>query len=350
MLFRARRLAVAVTTAVVLATGLSLVAITPVVAVSSECDVVTGNLVANCGFEADTAGWTVGGAPGYVDTDPSRARTGVSGLAANPRVAMSEWVSLSQGLATTPGHVYEVRFHLWHGGSIVSPSLRVDVTGGTAPAGLEIPSGTYYGLWQPLTFTFTAAEPLATLTFTFFGLWTMDDVSVYEPLAPVVTGQPASATAVAGTVQQFSAAASGAYVPTVQWQESSDAGATWSNITGATSSTLSVDAAYGLDGYRYRAVFTNAQGSDTSLAATLTVVPPAVTGLSAVFSAGKIGVSFTPAGDPAPTHFQCLTRPQRGWIGCGPGDVLKGSAKTISVRASWDGVDWGPAATGVVGR
>jgi hypothetical protein len=269
---------------------------------------------------------------------------------AHPRVDQSEWVSLSQGLATTPGHDYEVRFFLWHGGSIVSPSLRVEVTGGTAPAGLEIASGTYYGSWQPLTFAFTAAGSLATLTFTFFGPWDMDDVSVYAPLAPAVTSQPTSASAVAGTVHQFSAEASGAYVPTVQWQESSDAGATWSDITGATSITLSVTAAYGLNGHQYRAVFTNADGSATSDAATLTVVPPAVTGLSAVFATGNITVAFTTAGEPAPTHFQCLTREQRGWIACSSGDVLKGTAKTISVRASWDNLAWGEVATGVVSR
>ena len=347
---RVRRKVASLAAGAALITLLSGVALAGSAAVGSECDFVTGNLVANCGFEADTASWDIAGATAYVDTDASRARSGSSGLLAHPRVDQSEWVSLSQGLATTPGHEYEVRFFLRHGGSIVSPSLRVEVTGGTAPAGLELASATYYGSWQPLTLEFTAAGTLATLTFTFYGSWDMDDVSVYAPLAPAVTSQPASASAVAGTVHQFSAEASGAYVPTVQWQESSDAGAAWSDITGATSRTLSVTAASGLNGHRYRAVFANADGSATSDAATLTVVPPAVTGLSAVFATGNVTVTFTPAGEPAPTHFQCLTREQRGWIACSSGDVLKGAAKTISVRASWDNVVWGEVATGAVGH
>jgi hypothetical protein len=237
-----RRKVVPLAAGVALITLLSGVALAGSAAVGSECDFVTGNLVANCGFETDTASWTIAGTP-YVDTDASVARTGSSGLLAYPRVALNEWVSLSQDLATTPGQAYEVRFYLYPGGSIVSPSLRVEVSGGTAPAGLEVASGTYFGYWQPLTFEFTAAGSVATLTFTFFGRWDMDDVAVYAPLAPTVTGQPASATAVAETMHQFSAEASGAYVPTVQWQESSDAGATWSDITGATSRTLSVTAA-----------------------------------------------------------------------------------------------------------
>jgi hypothetical protein len=347
---RMRRKVASLAAGAALITLLSGVALAGSATVASECDLVTGNLVANCGFEADLASWDIAGATGYVDTDGSRARTGSSGLLTHPRVDQSEWVSLSQGLATMPGHHYEVRFFVWHGGSIVAPSLRVEVAGGTAPAGLEIPSGTYYGWWQPLTFEFTAADTLATLTFRFFGSWDMDDVSVYEPLAPVVASQPASGTAVAGTVQQFSAEASGAYVPIVQWQESSDAGSTWSDITGATSRTLSVTAAYGLNGHQYRAVFTNAGGSAASDAATLTVVPEAVTGLSAVFAGGSTTVTFTPAGEPTPTHFQCLTREQRGWTTCRSGDALKGAAKTISVRASWDNVIWGAVATGVVSR
>ena len=57
-------------------------------------------------------------------------------------------------------------------------------------------------------------------------------------VAPQVTTQPASQTWCAGGIATFSSGASGGPAPTVQWQESTN-GTTWTNIGGATSSTLS---------------------------------------------------------------------------------------------------------------
>jgi hypothetical protein len=62
----------------------------------------------------------------------------------------------------------------------------------------------------------------------------------------------------------------------VQWQESTDGGANWGNVPGATSPTLAFTAAASQTGYRYHAVFTNTCGSATSNPATLTVMPIAV--------------------------------------------------------------------------
>jgi hypothetical protein len=64
-----------------------------------------------------------------------------------------------------------------------------------------------------------------------------------------------------------------------QWQRSTDSGATWANITGATSSSLSLTSlSQSSDGYQYR-VLVSAQyaATKTSAAATLTVPPPTVT-------------------------------------------------------------------------
>ncbi|HET8627255.1 MAG TPA: putative Ig domain-containing protein, partial [Thermomicrobiales bacterium] len=88
---------------------------------------------------------------------------------------------------------------------------------------------------------------------------------------PVVTTQPASQSANAGQRVTFTAAASGNPAPTVQWQASSDNGATWTSIPGATATTLTVLAAPPVNGNQYRAVFTNVVGSATTDAATLTV-------------------------------------------------------------------------------
>jgi hypothetical protein len=96
-------------------------------------------------------------------------------------------------------------------------------------------------------------------------------------VAPAVTTQPANASVTAGAAATFTAAASGTPAPTVQWQVSTNGGGTFSNDTtdaGATTGTLTVSATTTSEsGYEYRAVFTNAAGSATTAAATLTVKP-----------------------------------------------------------------------------
>lgn len=83
-------------------------------------------------------------------------------------------------------------------------------------------------------------------------------------VAPVITTHPANRLEVIGTNASFTAAASGTPTPTVQWQESANGTSGWTNISGATSTTLiRPTPAEGLIAY-YRAVFTNASGSATS--------------------------------------------------------------------------------------
>jgi hypothetical protein len=57
----------------------------------------------------------------------------------------------------------------------------------------------------------------------------------------------------------------------VQWQYSANHGSTWTNLAGATSTSLTGVPNLYLNGFEFRAVFTNGGGSATSTAATLTV-------------------------------------------------------------------------------
>ncbi|HEX4186627.1 MAG TPA: IPT/TIG domain-containing protein [Solirubrobacteraceae bacterium] len=124
--------------------------------------------------------------------------------------------------------------------------------------------------------------------------------------APAVTEQPAGQTVDEGQNAVFEATASGFPAPTVQWELSSDGGGSWSPISGATSNQLTVpNTTTSEDGSQYRAVFTNAAGSATSQAATLTVqAPPVVTRdpTSTTVEAGEPAVfEATATGFPAPT-------------------------------------------------
>jgi hypothetical protein len=93
-------------------------------------------------------------------------------------------------------------------------------------------------------------------------------------VAPSITTQPTNQTVSAGQTATFIAAASGSPAPTVQWQVSTDGGATYSNVAGATSTTLSFSTTIGQNGNLYHAVFTNVAGTATTNPASLTVIPP----------------------------------------------------------------------------
>ncbi len=97
--------------------------------------------------------------------------------------------------------------------------------------------------------------------------------------APAVTTDPNIQSITYGDGALFTAAASGTPEITVQWQLlTTEVGATWEDINGATDATLTVIVpTFDMNGYQYRAVFTNDFGSATSTAATLTVGQATVT-------------------------------------------------------------------------
>lgn len=95
-------------------------------------------------------------------------------------------------------------------------------------------------------------------------------------VAPAVTTQPSAVSVNAGQTAVFASAFSGAPAPTVQWQRSTDAGATWANISGAsavsyTTAATTTTGGTANNGDRYRCVATNAAGTATTSAAALTV-------------------------------------------------------------------------------
>ncbi len=95
------------------------------------------------------------------------------------------------------------------------------------------------------------------------------------PTAPVITAQPSNQAVTAPATASFVVAATGNPSPTYQWQLSTDGGATFANINGATSATYTTPATTGADsGKQFRAVVTNGTGSVTSSAGTLTVTVP----------------------------------------------------------------------------
>ncbi len=124
--------------------------------------------------------------------------------------------------------------------------------------------------------------------------------------APIIATSPTTQTVAAGATATLTAAASGDPSPTVRWQISTNGGDTYTDISGATSTNYTTPIlAAGDDGARYRAVFTNSEGSTPTSAATITVTfGPTVTTdpVSQTVSVGGTA-TFTAAasGNPAPT-------------------------------------------------
>jgi Fungalysin metallopeptidase (M36)/Secretion system C-terminal sorting domain/Fungalysin/Thermolysin Propeptide Motif len=87
-----------------------------------------------------------------------------------------------------------------------------------------------------------------------------------------ITTQPANTNTCSGANATFTVAMTGTS-PSYQWQESTDAGLTWTNIAGATAATLTRTAVTaGMNNYQYRVIANNPCPSTvTSSAATLNV-------------------------------------------------------------------------------
>jgi len=169
-------------------------------------------------------------------------------------------------------------------------------------------------------------------------------------IAPAITANPANQTVNAGTTASFTAAANGAPTPTVQWQLSTDGGVTFGNIAGATATTLSFAAQLSDNGNRYRAVFTNSQGSATTTNATLTANVGAASSMTAnagttpqsvvvtTALANAPAVTVTDAGNnPVPGVNVTFTAP-----GAGASGAFANATATIAVATNASGVAAAP--------
>src|SRR5258708_6187027 len=86
-----------------------------------------------------------------------------------------------------------------------------------------------------------------------------------------VTVNPTNKAVCAGSSVSFTASGGGSPATSVQWQKSGDGGNTFTNVPGATNSTLTFTTSLNDNGSQYLAVLSNSCGVANSSAATLTV-------------------------------------------------------------------------------
>ncbi|HYT71450.1 MAG TPA: PxKF domain-containing protein [Gemmatimonadales bacterium] len=166
-----------------------------------------------------------------------------------------------------------------NGGQAASPSVTFTTPGPSTGIGqVGTSPGTSFTYTFPSsvsvggnTYNFSSGSPASPFTTGAVGsTTTVIGTYALACTAPSVGTQPSNQTVTYGQDASFTAGASGS--PTVQWQVSANGGGPWSNIPSATSTALVVTAPpVSASGNQYRAVFTNACGSATSNAATLTV-------------------------------------------------------------------------------
>jgi Immunoglobulin I-set domain len=137
------------------------------------------------------------------------------------------------------------------------------------------------------------------------GVATTAAARITAVVAPVVTTNPVSQEVHAGTTVTFTAAATGMPTPHVQWQISTDKGKTFSNIPLANTDSLTFTARPSENNDEFRAVFTNAGGSATTTAATLTVdygpILPPPPNDQTVATGSQVTLTVTAQGNPLPT-------------------------------------------------
>ncbi len=166
-------------------------------------------------------------------------------------------------------------------------------------------------------------------------------------VAPVVVSiqtQPISQTVNEGTAVQFSTAVSnGGGATTYVWQESSDGGATYSNVSGANTATYSIPSAtLSYDDQIFRCIVSNACLSDTCATATLkvncTVAAPAVPGpiSGAALICPNVSLTYSiPAVTGASNYLWTLPS---GWTGNSSGTSItvtaNGTGGMLKVKAA----------------
>jgi hypothetical protein len=158
---------------------------------------------------------------------------------------------------------------------------------------------------------------------------------------PTVTIQPANVTVAAGATATFASSASGNPAPSVQWQFSINQGATWGTLAGATRTSYTTPATTtAMNGYWYRAAFTNSAGSAYSDAAMLTVTAagnsPPVAMAQSVTTQEDTAVAITLVGSDPDQNlltYAVVTQPQHG--------AVTGTAPnlTYTPAANYNGLD-----------
>lgn len=204
-------------------------------------------------------------------------------------------------------------------------SFTVTATGTPTPT-FVMANGTLLPPWAQLNSTtgVVSGTPDNSLTpnFTFSiaatssaGTSTPVQFNITIQTGPVISGHPANQSVTLGQIAQFFVtASSNPAISSYQWERSTNSGLSWFDIadspgavSGATTASLTLQTtSFTMNGDQYRVRVTNAVGTSTSNAASLTVsqAPLFTSAATATFVVNQPGITFQvqASGSPTPTY------------------------------------------------
>lgn len=249
-----------------------------------------------------------------VGMNNNRYRCVVSGTCTPAATSSAATLLVSSSITVTTNPVSQtvcegtnLSFTVAAGGSGLSYQWEVSTNGGTSWS--NVTDGGVYSGATTTTLTITGVPP----TFNTYRYRAIVSNAACTPgvstaailtvnTFPVITAQPQNATICEGANQSFSVTATtGVGTLSYQWQLSVNGGTTWTNLTGATTSSFAQTAIpAGQNGYRFRVIVTAGCGSVTSNAAILTVNTYPIISFTApaviCVSDPAISLSASPAG------------------------------------------------------
>lgn len=161
-------------------------------------------------------------------------------------------------------------------------------------------------------------------------------LNVVQP--PVISAQPADAYGCNGGTTSISVTSS--MPATFQWQESTDGGATFTDVAGGTNNTLNlIGLTLAMDGNVYRVVITNTCGTTTSNTATLTMntVATITTQPVDVNICSGLDASFTVAANGSGILYQWQVSTDNGATWSDITGATSGTLNLTAVPQSYDG-------------
>ena len=155
---------------------------------------------------------------------------------------------------------------LYYGKMETSTASSIYYIPESGTASFRLPNGLYPTNWGRTFYVYMVAETVHGDHYTDFATVPVKlptpDVSATKP---TITSQPTDKTVTAGSTATFTVQANGRGILNYQWQSRKDANSAWANSgqSGAKTSTLSVAATPGLDGWQFRCIVTEASGNKT---------------------------------------------------------------------------------------
>jgi hypothetical protein len=268
----------------------------------------------------------------YQDSSRSVSWTDGTPLATDTADSGYLWANAAIGAGysfTAPADTTTRTIDIYLGGYSSGGTLTVTLSDSSAaPYTVSFSGSAIYNDVVAITYKAASANQTVTISYVksqnvsgasgsvdLIGAWLAGGSAATTGTSPAVTSNPQSQTLTAGQDATFAASASGSPTPSVQWMVELAGGTSFSDISGATSTSYDAGAAtLAESGNKYEAVFSNGVGTAaTTTAATLTVH-------AAVTSGSLVGSASTAA-----SSYNLTTLGTSDWIHWGVGGSYSGS-------------------------